>query len=74
MRGTATNGSDYTLNGTPAQVTIPAGQRSAAIAIHSIADHVREKNESAVMALSNGAGYKLLKSGAKATLTIFNGP
>ena len=74
MRGNASNGSDYTLDGTPGQVTIPAGQSSAAIAIHSVADHVREKNETAVMALSNGAGYKLPKNGAKATLIILNAP
>jgi hypothetical protein len=46
----------------------------AAATLHSIADHVREKNETAVMALSSGSGYKLPRRGAKATLTILNGP
>jgi hypothetical protein len=74
MRGTAINGTDYTLSGTPGQVTIGAGQNSATVTLHSIADHVRERNESAIMALSSGGGYKLPKRGAKATLTILNGP
>jgi hypothetical protein len=73
MRGTAFNGSDYTLNGSSGQVTIAAGQRSAAIALHSIADHVKERNETAIMALATGSGYKI-PSRAKATLTILNGP
>lgn len=74
MRGTAINGPDYTLSGTSGQVTIGAGQNSATVTLHSIADHVREKNETAVMALSSGSGYKIPKRGAKATLTILNGP
>jgi hypothetical protein len=74
MRGSAINGSDYTLDGTPGQVTIGAGQNSATVTLHSIADHVSERNETAVMALTTGSGYKLPKRGAKATLTILNGP
>ena len=74
MRGTAFDGSDYTLNGTSGSATIAAGQRSVTVTLHSIADHVREKSETAVMALVTGSGYKIPKSGAKATLTILNGP
>lgn len=74
MRGTGINGSDYTLTGTPGKVTIGTGQTSATVAIHSIADHVKEKSETAVMALTSGAGYKIPRRGAKATLTILNGP
>jgi outer membrane biosynthesis protein TonB len=73
MRGTAMNGNDYTLS-TVGQVTISAGQSSTTVTLHSIADHVKERNETAVMALSSGAGYKLPKRGAKATLTIQNAP
>ena len=73
MRGTALNGTDYTLNGGSGQVAIVAGQRSATVALHSIADHVKEKSEIAVMALATGSGYKIAKT-AKATLTILNGP
>ena len=74
MRGSATNAVDYTLSGPSGQVTITVGQNSATITLHSIADHVSEKNETAVMALANGSGYKIPKRGAKATLTILNGP
>jgi hypothetical protein len=73
MRGTALNGTDYTLNGPSGQVTIGAGQRSATVTLHSIADHVKERNETAVMALATDSGYKLPKRGAKATLNILNG-
>jgi hypothetical protein len=72
-RGTALNGIDYTLDGTPGQVTIVVGQSSATVTLHAIADHVNERNETAVMALVSGSGYKLPKRGAKATLTIING-
>lgn len=74
MRGTALNGIDYTLSGTAGQVTIAAGQSSAAVTLHSIADHVKERNETAVMGLASGSGYKIPRRGAKATLTIINGP
>ena len=66
-------GSDYTLGGTPGQLTIAAGESSATVLLHTIADHVKERNETAVMALNAGAGYKIPKR-AKATLTIVNGP
>ena len=74
MRGTAFNGTDYTLSGTAGEVTISAGQNSATVTLHSIADGVREKNETAVMALTTGSGYKIPRRGAKATLTILNAP
>ena len=73
MRGTAVNGTDYTLDGTAGQVTIPGGQTSATVTLHSIADNVKEKNETAIMVPSSGGGYKLPKHGTKATLTIING-
>jgi hypothetical protein len=73
MRGTALQGSDYTLSGTAGQVTIPAGQSSATVLLHAVADHVKETNETATMVLTSGTGYKIPKR-AKATLTIVNGP
>jgi hypothetical protein len=74
MRGTALKGSDYTLSGTPGQVTIATGQSSAAVVLQSIADHIKERNETAVMALvSSNGGYTLPKRDAKSTLTILNG-
>ena len=74
MRGTAINGTDYTLSGAAGQVTFAAGSNSAIVTLHSIADHVKERNETAIMVPSNGVGYKLPKHGTKATLTIINGP
>lgn len=73
MRGGAQIGRDYTLSGNPGSITIPAGQSSATISLHAVADHVRERNETAIMALASGSGYKL-SSQVKATLTIVNGP
>lgn len=71
--GKAQQGTDYTLNGTPGQVTIPAGQSSAAIVLHAIADHVGERNENVSLIFMQGTGYKVPRR-AKATLTIVNGP
>jgi hypothetical protein len=73
MRGTALNGTDYTLSGMPGQVILTAGQTSATVTLHSIADHVKERNETAILVPNSGAGYKLPKRGTKATLTIRNG-
>jgi hypothetical protein len=74
MRGTALNGADYTLGGTAGQVTITSGTNSATATLHSIADHVKERSETAIMTVTSGSGYKLPRRGAKATLTILNGP
>src|ERR1043166_3303332 len=59
MSGTATNGTDYTLSGTPNQVTIPAGQSSATVTLTSILDQVTEGTETAIMTLQRGRGYKV---------------
>ena len=74
VRGTAIDGSDYTLTSAAGQVTIDAGQAFATVTLHSIADHVKERNETVIMAVSSGSGYKVPKHGSKATLTIINGP
>lgn len=74
MRGTALNGTDYTLSGMAGRVTIAAGQSAATVTLQAIADQIAEKSETAVMALSSGSGYKIPKRGAKATLTILNSP
>jgi hypothetical protein len=73
MRGTAQNGPDYTLTGTAGKVTIAAGQSSATVTLHSIADHVSENKETAIMALRKGSGYGF-GNPKKTTLTILNGP
>jgi hypothetical protein len=72
MSGKAKQGIDYTLTGTPGQVTILAGQSAATILLHAVADHVKERNETAIITLTNGIGYKL-STHSKATVTIVNG-
>lgn len=74
LRGTALQGSDYSLGSPTGQVVFAAGQRSATVTLHANADHVTERNESVILAVNSGAGYKLPKRGAKATLTILNAP
>src|SRR2546423_8789778 len=69
MSGTATNGTDYTLSGTPNQVTIPAGQSSGAVTLTSQLDQVTEGTETAIMTLQPGRGYKLGPN-RQATLSI----
>jgi hypothetical protein len=73
MRGKALQGSDYTLTGIPGQVTILAGQSSATVMLHAVADHVKETSQTVTMRLTDGIGYKLPKR-RKAPLTILNEP
>jgi hypothetical protein len=73
MGGRAQKGIDYTLGGTTGQVTIGGGQSSTTVVVHTIADHVKERNENVSMSLTNGTGYTLSRR-AKAALTIVNGP
>lgn len=73
MSGTATLGTDYKLNGTAGQVTIPAGSSSAAVALKAVNDHVTEGTETAIMTLQSGSGYKVGKNN-QATLSINDGP
>jgi subtilisin family serine protease len=68
MSGTATNGTDYTLSGTPNQVTIPVGQSSVTVTLTSQLDQVTEGTETAIMTLQRGRGYKL--GHKEATLSI----
>ena len=55
MSGSAILGTDYTLSGTPGQVTILAGDFSANVILHA----VRNVNKGATMTLTNGPGYFL---------------
>jgi hypothetical protein len=72
MSGKAQQGIDYTLTGTPGQVTILAGQSAATVLLHAVADHVTEGNETAIMTLIKSTGYKL-SAHPKTTVTIVNG-
>ena len=55
MSGSAALGTDYTLSGTPGQVTIPAGSFSANVILRAR----RNVNKAATMTLINGPGYFL---------------
>ena len=82
MSGKASNGSDYTLGGSPGTVMIPAGQNSGAVTLNALRDGVKEKKETAIMTLQPGSGYSFGSTGKKkkkvkspsATLTILDGP
>jgi hypothetical protein len=73
MSGTAGQGPDYTLSGTPGQVTIPAGQSSATVTLTAITDHVTEGTETATMTLQPGVGYKLGNQ-KQATASVIDSP
>jgi hypothetical protein len=60
MRGKAKLGIDYTLSGTPGQVTIPAGRTTATITLHAL-NNSRKKAAPAKMILQPGSGYSLGK-------------
>ena len=55
MSGSAALGSDYTLSGTPGQVTIPAGRSSAKVFLQAR----KSVKKTATMTLRPGSGYFL---------------
>ncbi len=69
FRCEATQGVDYTLSGTPGQVTIPAGQFSGTVTLHAL-NNPPDGSESAIMTLNPGAGYNL--SSAKSATVVIN--
>lgn len=73
LGGTARLGIDYALSDVPGQVTISAGETSAAVVLHAIADHVKERQETVSIILAPGSGYKVPKR-SKAVVTIVNAP
>jgi hypothetical protein len=73
MGGTAEPGADYTISNNSGQLTIPAGEGSATVVLHAIADQTKEKKETAAMTLIKGTGYKLPRR-PKAVVTIVDGP
>ncbi len=58
MSGNASPGTNYTLSGTPNQVTIPPGQSSASITLTATPAKTKGGGK-AVMTLNSGAGYNL---------------
>jgi hypothetical protein len=74
ISGRAAVGLDYTVDGTPGQVTIPAGTATAAVTIHALTDAIRERSEKITLTLFPGSNYNLsrTKSQRKAAMTIIN--
>lgn len=61
MSGSAKQGTDYTLSGTPAEVTIPASHNSATVTLHAL-NNSRKKAVNAIMTLATPArkaGYTI---------------
>ena len=74
--GTAAEGVDYTLTGTPGQITIPAGESSATIQLNALPQMAQKTTaKTAKLTLMAGSGYKLPKRGGKSvTIKIRHGP
>ena len=69
MGGTAVPGTHYSLDGSPAQLTIPAGVASANLVLSSVNSGANPGKKTATMTLQAGSGYKLSTSN-KSTVTI----
>jgi hypothetical protein len=71
MKGRAKLGTDFILSGPSLQVTIPAGQASATVTLHSLEDNGPKEHveELTTMVLQKGAGYRLSFT-KRATLQI----
>lgn len=70
MRGTAQQGVDHRMSGTPGQVTISAGQNAGTVTLHAIGNR-RSRSKAAIMVLNSGSGYKI-SNPVMATVTIVN--
>lgn len=58
MKGKARLGVDYTLSGTPGQVTIPQDQSSVTVTLHALPNN-RKKAAPVKMIVQPGSGYFL---------------
>jgi hypothetical protein len=67
MSGSAPQGTDYTMSGTPRQVTIPAGQSSGNVTLTALIEKTQDKNRNAIMTLQPGSGYQFPATGKKKT-------
>jgi hypothetical protein len=57
MSGTAIFGSNYSLSGTPGQVTIQAGSSSATVTLTE--SSIGKRGKTATMTLNPGSGYNV---------------
>jgi hypothetical protein len=70
MSGTATQGEDYELSGTPNQATIPAGRAVIAVRIRALTTN-ETGSETATMKVQPGTGY-IPANKAQGTVTIIH--
>ena len=72
LSGNAIQGTDYTINGTPGEIVIPAGETTGSVTLHVLGNSSRNKKRKATMTLQPGTGYHLAakKKFRKATVTI----
>lgn len=68
MKGSAVSGTNYSLSGSPGQIIIPAGSKSAAVALTAISG--TQTGKQATMALKSGAAYKLSSIKSKKVVTV----
>jgi len=61
VSGTATRGSDYTLSGTPDQVTFGPNQGSVLVTLTAIKDGIKETDEKLTITFPNGSGGTIKK-------------
>jgi hypothetical protein len=73
MNGTASQGRDYQLNGTPGRATIAAGKTSTQVQLNAKKDQAAEGTETAIMTLQPGSGYTV-GSPSQATISITDRP
>jgi hypothetical protein len=69
MGGKAILGSDYTLSGTIGEADIPAGSSLTTVTLHAVPNVPTRRGEKAVLSLSAGAGYQIIKPN-RATVNI----
>ena len=71
--GTALDGDDYTLSGTPGVVIVPAGQASANVVLHARADGHFDQTEDAALIVGEKNRYRV-GIPKRASVTIYDVP
>ncbi len=71
--GTALDGDDYTLSGTPGVIIIPAGQASANVVLHARADGHFDQTEDAALIVGEKNRYRV-GIPKRASVTIYDVP
>ena len=71
LAGTAVLGTDYTVDGSVGQVTIPNGQTTANVVLHAMPGQVHKRARQATFQLTPRSNYQVpRKAGKAATIKI----